>query len=357
MARFKKEQSLGACTDFRLIAKDKSVLITRSMEFAENMQSCVMTSPRGRMFQMTAPHEQPGIAWSAQYGYISLNGLHVDATIDGMNEAGLSFEYLFFPGEAEYQTVPSGQEKLALPYIFLGDWILSQFKTVAEVKQALTLIYVFNQTIPGLGDNFFPLHAAIFDATGKGLVLEYRKGTLTIHENEIGVMTNSPSFDWHMTHLRNYLNLSALQPQSTEIAGIPMSLFGQGAGAVGLPGDPSPPSRFVRTCFLLANAQSVENSAEALILAQHIINNVDIPIGVVQDGSSGKIVCDYTQWVVFKDLTNKKFYYRTYRNLALRFIDLSKLDFSSQSGRLKMVLSDDPFCLDETEKFIEGERA
>jgi choloylglycine hydrolase len=354
MEQHNKKNSLGACTDFRLIAKDQSVLITRSMEFAENMQSCLISSPRGYAFTMTAPNGEPGMCWSARYGYLFVNGLHVDATIDGMNEVGLSFEYLFFPGEAAYQTVPEGKGKQALPYIFLGDWLLSQFKTVDEVKQALMSIYVFNQAIPGMGDNFFPLHAALFDASGKGIVVEYRKGILTIHDNEIGVMTNSPSFDWHMTNLRNYLNLSPSQPQSTEIAGINMSLFGQGAGGVGLPGDFSPPSRFIRTCFLLAHAFAAQDSTEALILAQHIINNVDIPIGVVRDDSSGKVVCDYTQWVVFKDLTNKKFYYRTYQNMVLRLIDLSQIDFLNQVTRLKLVLSNEPYVHDETKKMLAG---
>ncbi|MFN7097106.1 MAG: linear amide C-N hydrolase [Gammaproteobacteria bacterium] len=117
-------------------------------------------------------------------------------------------------------------------------------------------------------------------------------------------------------------------------------------------GDASPPSRFIKTCFLLANAYSVNNPKEALILAQHIINNVDIPMGVARDMSNQQVVCDYTQWVLFKDLTNKKFYYRTYDNMTLQMIDLTKIDFSTGTTRLKMTLSNEIYIVDQTSSFL-----
>jgi choloylglycine hydrolase len=292
------------------------------------------------------------MSWAAKYGYVFVNGMHVDVAIDGINEEGLSFEYLFFPGEAEYQTVPVGKENNALPYIYFGDWILSNFKSIDEIKQTLPSIFVFKQNVMGLGDAFFPLHASIFDATGRGIVIEYINGMLHIHDNKIGVMTNSPSFDWHLTNLRNYLNLSAMQPKKLKLGDMAFNPIGQGAGAFGLPGDATPPSRFIKTCFLLANAYPTNNADDALVLAQHIINNVDIPIGVARDNCNQQVICDYTQWAVFKDLTNKKFYYRTYRNMTLRMIDLTKIDFSENAKRLKMVLSDEIHIHDETSEFL-----
>ncbi len=123
---------------------------------------------------------------------------------------------------------------------------------------------------------------------------------------------------------------------------------GQGSGSVGLPGDPSPPSRFVKTYFLLATALPVKNAAESLVLAQHIINNVDIPLGLSRDKMDNSTVYDYTQWVVFKDLTHRKFYYRTYHNMALHMVDMNKLDFSEKAHQLRMALITDAIILDDT---------
>src|SRR5580700_4990846 len=105
-----------ACTDFRIIAKDGTVLIARSMEFAANLKSNLLTSPRGRNFYMHAPNGKSGASWKSRYGYVYLDGFNLDMPVDGMNEQGLSYEALYLPGETTYQTIPAGQENRALPY-------------------------------------------------------------------------------------------------------------------------------------------------------------------------------------------------------------------------------------------------
>src|ERR1700722_17842733 len=95
--------SAYACTDFRIVAQDKSVVIARSMEFAEDMHSNVRTSNRDRSFQEVTPNGKPGISWKARYGYVFLDAFNVDVSLDGMNEAGLSIEALYLPGETQYQ--------------------------------------------------------------------------------------------------------------------------------------------------------------------------------------------------------------------------------------------------------------
>ena len=99
-----------ACTDFRVIAKDNTVLITRSMEYSVDMKSNLRSSTRGRIFTTVAPDGQSGLAWKAKYGYLFLDALNVDVALDGINEVGLSVEDLYLPHFAGYQTVPSGFE-------------------------------------------------------------------------------------------------------------------------------------------------------------------------------------------------------------------------------------------------------
>jgi len=343
--------SANACTDFRVQAKDGTTLIARSMEFALDLHSNVRNSNRGREFNSMTPNGKPGLNWKAKYGYLYVDGLDHEYTVDGMNEKGLSFEFLYLPGQTTYQTLPTGKEKQGVLYMQFGDWVLSNFSSVEEVRSALSSIYVYQGFLPGMNNMVFPLHASIFDSTGKGIVVEFINGQMKIHDN-IGVMTNSPTYDWHMSNLRNYLNLSPFSPNPITINGITYSATGQGAGSLGLPGDISPPSRFVKTAFLLKVAYTPNNAEDALSLAQHIINNVDIPAGLAQSMVNGKVSVETTQWVVFKDLTHKMFYYRSYDNMTLHSIDMNKLNFADSTPKFKLPLASKAYVLDETKNLL-----
>lgn len=343
--------NLFACTDFKVQAKDGSIIITRSLEFALDLQSNLRTSTRGRQFQFMAPDGKPGLNWKAKYGYVFLDGMNIDATVDGMNEAGLSFEALYLPNFASYQTVPTGQDNRALPYINIGDWILSNFKTVDEVRLALPKILVFAQKLPGQGDMIFPLHFSMFDALGKGIVVEYIAGKLNIYDH-LGVMTNSPTYDWQLNNLSNYVHLTPVNPPAIALNGMTFIANGQGFGMIGLPGDISPPSRFVKMAAFLKVVLPVANATEAVNLAEHMINNVDIPLGLAREPSSGKYSNESTAWVVFKDLTHKVFYWRTYNDLTLRAVSLNKLNFTENAPRLKMPIASKGFVQDVTQSFL-----
>lgn len=345
--------TIHACTDFRLKAQDGTLLITRSMEFGQDLQSNLRSSPRGRQFSSTAPNGKAGLNWKAKYGYLYLDGFGVNASFDGMNEQGLSFEYLYLPGETQYQNVPDGKESQALSYFMFGDWVLSNFKTIDEVKQALTNIYVVQQLLPQLGNAILPAHASIFDSSGNGIVVEFYNDKINVY-NHIGVMTNSPKYDWHVTNLRNYLNLSATNANPIIQNNIVYTATGQGSGAIGLPGDASPPSRFVKTSFMVHNVDPVKNNIDLLNLAEHIINNVDLPAGYVRSVDNGKTTSDTTQWVVFKDISHKVFYYRTYNDMTLRSIDMTKIDFSEGASPLKMPLVMSPYVMNVTEAFLKA---
>ncbi len=341
-----------ACTDVRLISKDNTVLVARSMEFGLDLQSRLRSSPRGRVYTATALNNKPAMSWKANYGYLFVDGLGQNFTVDGMNEAGLSFEYLYLPGNTQYQTVPPGKEQQAIPYFYLGDWVLSQFKSVDEVKQALNNLYVYQQSLSVAGNVVFPLHAAIYDTSGKGIIVEFVQGRMQISDS-IGILTNSPLYDWQTVNLQNYLNLSPYNPKPIVADGMTYAATGQGAGMVGLPGDVSPPSRFVKMSFMAQTAYPAADAVGVLNLAQHLLNNVDIPFGLVRAVSNGKESSDSTQWVVFKDLTHKVFYYRTYNDMTIRAVAMNKIDFSPQAAALAMPLQQPAaYVMDVSAQFV-----
>lgn len=333
-----------ACTDFRLIAQDKTVLVTRTLEFASPMNSQVRTSLVGRLFQEKAPNGRPGVNWKAQYGYLYMDAFDTDVVVDGMNEAGLSFEYLYLPGLTQYSTVPAGEEGRGLSYLHFGDWVLSNFDSVEAVRAALPQIIVFEDKLPKWRGTVFPLHAAIQDKMGNGIVVEFINGKMQISEYK-GVMTNSPDYQWQLTNLQNYVHLSPVNPAPVIDHGMTYTATGQGAGMLGLPGDVTPPSRFVKMNALLATVETPKNDAQALNMAMHMVHTVDIPRGFVRE-SAKSTAGDYTQWTVFKDLTHGILYYYTYEDPALHAISMKKLDFSAQASRVAMPIIDPQQVID-----------
>ncbi len=350
-------QPCFACTDFRLTAKDGTIVIARSLEFGLDLNSDLMTSPRGTSITNTAPNGKPGLAWKAKYGTIYLDALGTGYAVDGMNEQGLSIESLYLPGLTQYQTVPAGKENQSLSYLHFGDWVLGNFKNVDEVKQALQNVFVFSEPMPQMNNVVFPLHYAIYDSSGKGIVVEFVEGKLNIYENKMGVMTNCPIYSWHTSNVQNYLNLSPYTPNPIIANGVTYVATGTGTGMLGLPGDVSPPSRFIKTAVLLKTVLTPANADETINLAQHIINTVDIPLGFVrQNQDKNAPANELTQWIVIKDLTHKIFYYRTYHDLALRSVDLSKIDFSEKAPQLKMPIASKQTVIDMTSQFLQSRK-
>ncbi len=151
-----------------------------------------------------------------------------------------------------------------------------------------------------------------------------------VHENKLGVLTNSPAYDWHITNLNNYINLKPGTDTSHEFGNIQLSPIGHGSNMLGLPGDMTPPSRFVRVAFYQTSAPVLKTAEEAVNQAFTILEAMTIPIGSQYDDKT-KIpnIPSATQWTSVTDMTNDKIYYTTMYNPIIRKFDLNKIDFSS----------------------------
>lgn len=164
----------------------------------------------------------------------------------------------------------------------------------------------------------------VHDAQGKSLVLEWVDGKRSIYDNTVGVMTNSPLYDWQMTNLHNYVNLSPGNAKAKTVGGVPYTATGQDSGLLGLPGDPTPPFRMVQTVVVLNVATKPKDATGALVLGQKLLNRMDIPMGIAC-GTAGD--SDMTQWAAFRDHGNKVYYYRTYEDMSLQVLDLKNSIF------------------------------
>jgi choloylglycine hydrolase len=325
----------SACTTFRIRSRDGAILVGRSMELGMPLGSAVMIVPRGHRLAATRPDLKPGTAWTSRYGFVGMNTLGVDISTDGMNEAGLSVGTLYIPGFVQYQPFPATPGAAAVSNLELGNWILSQFATVDEVRAALSRIVVYDLTMPPAGPQ--PLHWAVFDAQGGAIVVEYVDGKLQVHENPVGTLTNSPNFPWHQTNLRNHVNLTNLNVDPLRLGPTEILPIGQGSGLIGIPGDYTPPARFIRATALAWSSVPAATAVEGANVAFHILNAVDIPVGAVAQRVPGRAggppTLDYemTQWATVHDLSNRLLYFRTYGNLAIRKIDLKALDLSGKT--------------------------
>jgi len=315
-----------ACTGIVLVAADGTVVRARTLEFGTDLQSDVILVPKGYARTGTTPDGKPGKKWTAKYASLGANGAGLPFIFDGLNEQGLSVGLFYFPTSATYQAyAPSDADKSIAPWE-LGSYILENFATIDEVRANVPKIVV--PAVVFAAWKFVPpVHYVVSDVTGKSVVIEYLDGKLHIFDDPLGVTTNSPAFDWHMTNLRNYVNFSMTNVPGVEVGGVKLVPFGEGSGMLGLPGDFTPPSRFVRAAAFSHAVLPSQTGDQAILQAFHILNDFDIPKGSTREAEKdahGNVIADYTLWTSANDQKAKRFYFRTYENSQIRMVDLMK---------------------------------
>jgi choloylglycine hydrolase len=316
-----------ACTSIRIKTADGLVFYARTMEYAVLLHSGVSVVPRGTEFVGTLPDgSSNGRRWRAKYAFVGMNAYGLPVLIDGFNEKGLIVGGLVFPSYTGYQPFDPAASDRTIAQYEIPNLLLANYATVAEVRSGLGATRVCQGPTASQGVTVgpLPLHFTVHDATGDSLVIEYIDGTLHLHDNPLGVLTNAPPFDWMETYLSNYVNLSAVNVPIRDLKGFTVHQFGQGSGMLGLPGDFTPPSRFLRMVALTQAAQPVTGPEAGLNLAMTIIDNVDIPVGAVRDTTGKDVVYELTQWACAADPGRGRLYFRTYDNKNWHYVDLNK---------------------------------
>ncbi|MBE5950618.1 MAG: choloylglycine hydrolase family protein [Lachnospiraceae bacterium] len=236
---------------------------------------------------------------------------------DGMNEKGIGMAGLAFVGNAVYQNVEEGKDNIA-PYELIP-WVLSQCADLGEVRELLknlNLVDVpFTKEIPNM-----PLHFMISDGE-RSIVVEPMKEGVRFYENTIGVLTNNPPFPYHLLNLSNYMRLSRKKPELSFAENLELEIYSEGMGAMGLPGDLSSASRFVRAAFVRLNSVSGEGEKESVNQFFHILTSVEQQRGCVllEDGQY-----EYTVYSCCMSLDRGIYYYVTYEERGIKGVDMRK---------------------------------
>ncbi len=321
----------NACTGITLEAGDGSHILARTIEWGgSDLHSNYVIVPRGYTQSSILPGDtgsiKTGMSFSAQYGYVGLAVEQKEFVAEGLNEVGLSAGLFYFPNYGKYEQFNPDLKNSTISDLQLVSYILGTCKTIDDVKHAITQ----EIHIVAIDPRASTVHWRFADVQGHQIVLEIIDGTPRFYDNKLGVLTNSPDFNWQMTNLNNYVNLHPGSSGSRSIGSLQMSPFGAGSGFLGIPGDVTPPSRFIRAAFYQTSSPKLQTAWQTVKQCFQILNNFDIPIGI--EFEQGQIPADIpsaTQWTSATDITNKMIYYRTMNNSTIRCIDLKEINFNT----------------------------
>ena len=236
---------------------------------------------------------------------------------DAVNEKGLGMAGLNFVGNAFYTDKKEGLRNVA-QYEFIS-WILCQCASVKEARELLSAMNLtndsFNEQLPTA-----ELHWIIGDKEESIVVESVREG-LKVYDNPVGVLTNNPPFEMQMFNLSNYIHLSEKQPDNLFSDKIKLETYSRGMGAIGLPGDLSSASRFVRVAFTKLHAISGESEEESVGQFFHILGSVEQQRGCCEVAEGKYEITIYTScWNADKGI----YYYTTYNNHRITAVDMHK---------------------------------
>ena len=290
----------------------KGFYMGRTLDYEFSYGDEITVTPRNYEFQF----RHMGSV-SSHYAMIGMAHVAEDYPLyyDAMNEKGLGMAGLNFVGNAVFQEVDDTRDNVA-QFEFIP-WILCQCATLEEVKKLLSRMNL-------IGTPFSPqlptaqLHWLIADESGS-LTVECMTDGLHIYDNPVGVLTNNPPFDKQLFHLNDFMHLSPKQPENTFSKDLNLQTYSRGMGALGLPGDLSSASRFVRVAFTKMNSKSGDSENESVSQFFHILGSVDQQRGCCEVADSKYEITLYTSCC---SADTGIYYYTTYENHQISGVDM-----------------------------------
>lgn len=294
--------------------KTKDFYFGRTMDYEFSYGDEITVTPRKYPFRFL----EKGI-WNTHYAMIGMACVTEDYPLyyEAVNEKGLGMAGLNFVGNAVYRKREEGKDNIA--QFELIPWILGQCVSVKEARALLARLNItnipFSEELP-----LAQLHWILADRE-ESVVVESVEAGLKVYDNPVGVLTNNPPFDMQMAALRNYMALSVKPPQNTFAPGLTLEAYSRGMGAIGLPGDLSSQSRFVRAAFTKMNSVSGEGEKESVSQFFHILNSVDQQRGCCEL-ENGK--CEYTIYTSCCNADKGIYYYTSYDNHQITGVDMHR---------------------------------
>lgn len=243
---------------------------------------------------------------------------------DAVNEKGLGMAGLNFAASARYSEPEDGKQNVA-QFEFIP-WVLSQFASLGQARSAIEKINLVGTTY----DSRYPaakMHWIIADKSG-AITVEPTEGGLKIYDNAPGVLTNEPPFDMQLFNLNNYMRLSPRQPENSFSDALNLGTYSRGMGGLGLPGDLSSMSRFVRAAFTKLNSLSGSGEAESVGQFFHILGSVEQVRGCCEVAQGKYEITIYTSCF---NADKGVYYYTTYNNRRITAVDMHRENLDSDS--------------------------
>ncbi len=318
-------QQAHACTGITLQTTDSFTVTARTIEWAaEPLKAMYVVVPRGQKQQSWLPDgTRKGKTFIAEYGYVGIAVENNTCIMEGINEVGLAAGLFYFPDYGEYVPYKETEKSLCVSDMQFVAWVLGTCATIDEMIALLPTIRVI-----GVDPRASTVHWRVTEPSGRQVVVEIVNQQVKVHDNPLGILTNSPEFTWHLTNLNNYVNLASGSIHQRAIGSLELKAFGGGSGLHGIPGDMTPSSRFVRAAFFQSTAPRLDSPVQTVVQAFHLLNNFDIPVGIqFADNELIPNMPSATQITIATDLANRCLYYRTMYNSAIRCIDLNQINF------------------------------
>lgn len=320
------------CTVATLKTRDGYFGRNLDYEFAYNQT--VTITPRNFPFEF-----RNGEKFATHFAMIGMAFVQENYPLyyDATNEKGLSMAGLNFPHYCAYLKKDGAKTNVA-PFEFIA-YILGDCKTVAEAKRKLENINLWDENFSAALPHS-PLHWMISDKN-ESIVVEPLKTGLKIYSNPVGVMTNSPTFDYHLTNLANYMTVSCDDPVNRFSDKLELSPYSRGMGSIGLPGDLSSASRFIKATFTKLNSVAGEGETESVNQFFHILASVEQQMGCckVKGGY------EHTIYSSCCNVDKGIYYYTTYNNRRITGVDMRKENLDSSALIVYPLITDDPFLI------------
>ena len=286
----------------------------RTLDYEKSFGESIVVTPRNFKFPFHTRHAIIGVAHESG-GY----PLYYDA----INEAGLGMAGLNFEGNAHYNEKLFGRQNVASYHLI--PFVLGQCSDLVEAKVLLEDVNVtseaFHRKLPPT-----PLHWMVTDGVNS-LVVEQTKEGMYLYDNPIGVLTNNPPFPYQRQHLCQYLNVTSRPAENRFSEEIALKAYSRGMGAIGLPGDVSSPSRFVRAAFTKLNSVCGDAETENVNQFFHILGTVDQVRGCVKLEEN---VYEMTIYTSCYNLNKGHFYYKTYDDFAIKHVNMKAFDLNGR---------------------------
>lgn len=305
------------CTGIRFDDNNGNMYFGRNLDWSTGYGQKVVITPKNYRFRSAFLGDL-----AMKYPVIGMAIIeeNIPLYFDCMNDAGLGVAGLNFPGYTHYETSPIDGKFSVSAYEF-PLFLAANFKTVDEVEKILANVAIVDKPI----NEKFPtsmLHWLIGDGK-RSIVVEYTKDGMHVHDNDVDVLTNQPTFDWHKENLRNYMNLENSMPEKVTWGSSDIQPFGSGSMMRGLPGDYSSPSRFIRVAYTNTHYSTKTTEAENVCRLFHTLASVAMVDGAAKmaDGQFEKTI--YTSG--FSAATNT-YYYNTYEEFTIRAVSMGDYD-------------------------------